>query len=38
MTFSQVTLARCAQRIGELEMDLEIIGIDDTDEVITVTS
>lgn len=26
-TFSQVTLARCAQRLGELEIELEIINI-----------
>ncbi|TQM01453.1 uncharacterized protein (TIGR04141 family) [Actinoallomurus bryophytorum] len=34
MTFSQVTLARCAQRIGELDMDLEIVEIGDSEDLI----
>lgn len=33
MTFSQVTLARCAQRIAELEVLLEIAEIDSADEL-----
>jgi uncharacterized protein (TIGR04141 family) len=33
-TFSQVTLVRCAQRLGELEIRLEIVEISDSDKVI----
>jgi hypothetical protein len=34
MTFSQVTLGRCAQRLGELGFQLEIVEIADSDEVL----
>jgi uncharacterized protein (TIGR04141 family) len=34
-TFSQVTLARCAQRLGELEISLEIGEIPDSEEILT---
>jgi uncharacterized protein (TIGR04141 family) len=35
-TFSQVTLVRCAQRLGELEIDLEIAGIDESNDVVDI--
>ncbi|WOT34261.1 DUF6119 family protein [Streptomyces coeruleorubidus] len=33
-TFSQVTLARCAQRLAELEVELEILEIKDTPKIL----
>jgi uncharacterized protein (TIGR04141 family) len=33
-TFSQVTLHRCAKRLGEMDIDLEIAQIADSDEVL----
>lgn len=34
-TFSQVTLSRCAQRLSELEISLEIGEVPDSEEVLT---
>ena len=35
-TFSQVTLVRCAERLGELNIGLEIAEISDSDEVVNI--
>lgn len=34
-TFSQVTLNRCAQRLGELEINLTIATINDSSDIFT---
>lgn len=33
-TFSKIALARCAQRLGELAIDLEIARINESDEIV----
>lgn len=33
-TFSQVTLVRCAQRLAELEVELEVLEVSDTDAIL----
>ena len=36
-TFSQVTLVRCAERLGELNIELEIVEIPDSDKIVDIS-